>query len=117
MPQEVVKEASSIGPMNLDGGGMIRWLITHRDGAPNFSMRLIDVPSGRSTPDHFHDYEHEMFILEGTGEAEIEGRKYSLGKNFFVYVPSNFRHVVRAKSDLKLICIVPIKAAIDILGP
>jgi len=117
MPHEIVKKACSVNPMNLEGGGIIRWLITHRDGAQNFSMRLIDVPSGKSTPDHSHDYEHEMFFIEGKGEAEIEGRKYRIEEDSFIFIPPNFRHVVRAESDMKIVCIVPIKAAVEILGP
>ncbi|MEM0128338.1 MAG: cupin domain-containing protein [Thermoplasmatales archaeon] len=117
MPKEIVKSASSVLPMDLDGGGIIRWLVTHRDGAPNFSMRLIDVPAGKSTPDHSHDYEHEMYFIEGNAEAVIEGRKYEVTGNYFLYVPPNFRHKVTALTDIKLICVVPIKAAISILGP
>ena len=31
----------------MDGGARIRWLITHKDGAPTFSMRLITVDEGK----------------------------------------------------------------------
>ena len=43
MAHSVVKGASEIEQLDLEGGGKIRWLITHKDGARNFSMRLITV--------------------------------------------------------------------------
>ncbi|MEM0312115.1 MAG: cupin domain-containing protein [Thermoplasmatales archaeon] len=117
MVQEIVKSARSITPMELDGGGVIRWLITHRDGALNFSMRLIEVPSGKSTPDHSHDYEHEMYFIEGDADAIIENRKYKVSNDYFVFIPPNLRHTIIAISDVKLVCMIPIKAAKAILGP
>lgn len=117
MPQSVVKKASEIVGMDLDGGGKIRWLITHRDGAKNFSMRLITLPKEKSTPNHSHDYEHEIFVLEGDGEAQLDDKLIPVGKNSFLFIPGGSQHTIRAKDDMKLICVVPVNVAVKMLGP
>ncbi len=117
MAQSVVNGASEIKQLDLEGGGKIRWLITHKDGARNFSMRLITVPKGRSTPDHSHDYEHEIFVLEGKGEATLDSRTTLFNRDSFLFIPGGVMHTMTALEDLKMICIVPISAAIKILGP
>lgn len=117
MAGSIAKKSSEIEEMDLEGGGKIQWLITHRDGAENFSMRLITVPGGASTPNHSHDYEHEIFVLDGEGEAELNSEKIPVGKDTFLFVQGGAMHTIRAKSDMKMICVVPIKAAIEILGP
>lgn len=110
------KKFDQIDAMPLEGGGTIRWLITHKDGATTFSMRLINVPKGNNTPAHSHDYEHEIFIIEGEGIATIGDENFNVGKDSFVFIPANKYHTIKAKNDMKMICVVPIKAAIQILG-
>lgn len=117
MAQPIVEQASEVEELTLDGGGTIRWLITHRDGAENFSMRLITVPGGNSTPDHSHDYEHEIFVMEGEGEAELDGKITTVGRESFLFIPGGVKHTIRANTKMRMICVVPIDAARKILGP
>jgi quercetin dioxygenase-like cupin family protein len=117
MARSVVKRTSEVEELDLEGGGKIRWLITHRDGAKNFSMRLITIPHGKSTPNHAHDYEHEIFVIEGKGEAELNGEIISADSDSFIFIPGGVKHTIRAKSDMKMICVIPVEAAIKILGP
>ena len=42
-----------------------RNLVTHRDDAPNFGMRLFEVEAGGATDHHQHPWEHEVFIVSG----------------------------------------------------
>ena len=105
MSKPVVKRASEVEELDLEGGGKIRWLITHRDGAENFSMRLITVPKGKSTPNHSHDYEHEIFLIEGKGEAVLDGRKFPVDRNHFLFIPGGIEHTISALEDMKMICI------------
>lgn len=117
MARSIVKGASEIKEMDLEGGGKIRWLITHRDGARNFSMRLITVPKGQSTPYHSHDYEHEIYVLEGRGEAVLDSETISVERDSFLFIPGGVKHTIAAKDFMKMVCVVPIEAAIKILGP
>lgn len=116
MARFIVEASSTIEELDLEGGGKIRWLITHRDGAQNFSMRLITIPGGKSTPNHSHDYEHEIFVLAGKGEAELDGKNISVEKDMFLFIPGGVTHTIRAESSMKMICVVPVEAAMKILG-
>ena len=49
-----------------------RWVINKEQGAENFSMRLLELEHGKSTPSHQHDSEHEVFVLVGLGNVETE---------------------------------------------
>lgn len=111
-----VKRYDEIEEMEMPGGATIRWLITHKDNAPNFSMRLINIKSGKATPSHIHDYEHEIYVISGKGEFIIGDETHQAEKDHFVFIPGNTHHNIRAKEDMKIICIVPISAAKEILG-
>ncbi len=111
-----VKHFSTVKEMEMDGGARIRWLITHREGAQNFSMRLITIPRGKETPSHSHDYEHEIFVMEGRGKVLIGNEEREMGEGDFIFIPPNVFHRMKAGTDMRVICVVPIKAAKMILG-
>lgn len=117
MTKAIVKDSTEVEELDLEGGGKIRWLITHREGADNFSMRLITVPGGKSTPSHSHDYEHEIFVISGEGDTILDGETFSLKENKFIFIPGGVSHTINAKTEMKVICVVPIEAAKKILGP
>lgn len=111
-----VRHYNQVEKIEMDGGAGIRWLITHRDGAENFSMRLIDVPAGKETPSHSHDYEHEIFVIEGNGNVTLGDRELEIGEGDFIFIPPNIFHRIRSKNGMRIICVVPIKAAKMLLG-
>jgi quercetin dioxygenase-like cupin family protein len=111
-----VKDHKEVQEMSMPGGARIRWLITHRDNAPTFSMRLITVEKGKNTPYHVHDYEHEIYMISGTGEVTIGDKVFKSKADSFIFIPPNVYHGMKAETDMKMICIVPIKAAKEILG-
>ena len=90
-------------------GVTIRWLISEKDNAPNFAMRLFEVKPGGHTPYHRHDFEHEVFILEGRGIIKKEDGEDTFREGDFFFVPSMEWHDFRNGSDesLKFICLVP----------
>jgi quercetin dioxygenase-like cupin family protein len=92
-------------------GVTIRWLITQKDGAPNFAMRLFEVTPGGFTPYHNHSWEHEVFILEGRGTVVTEEKKFPLNKGDAVFVPPEEKHQFKNDSEEKLtfICLIPIE--------
>lgn len=112
----LVKHATSVEKIPMEGGAGIRWMLTHRDGVPNFSMRLIEIPAGQNTPFHSHDYEHEIYVITGELDATIGDTVYRAAQDDFVYIPPNIRHGMKAITDVRIICVVPIKAAKEILG-
>ena len=104
-------EQVAAAPVEMDGaaGCMIRCLVGEPDGAPSFSMRQFEVAPGGHTPRHTHGYEHEVFILEGSGVV-LEGyREHPLRAGSVVYVPPNALHQFRntGAGPLKFLCLIP----------
>ena len=89
----------------------IRWLITKNDGAPNFAMRLFEIEPNGYTPLHQHDWEHEVFILEGVGITRNKEKEESLHPGDVIYIPSKEWHqfVNTGSEPLKFLCLIPHK--------
>jgi quercetin dioxygenase-like cupin family protein len=90
-------------------GVKVRWLITKEMGAPNFAMRLFEMEPGGYSPRHKHNWEHEVFVLEGEGVVlGSEGwKKFRPGDA--VFIPPNKEHQFRNNSEelIKFLCLVP----------
>ena len=87
----------------------IRWLVSSKDGAPNFAMRLFEIEPGGFTPYHAHAWEHENFIVEGEGLLTTEEAEIPFKEGDIVYVEPNLKHnyVNTGKTVLKFLCMVP----------
>ncbi len=98
--------------MQMDGvkGVTMRLMVGRADGAPNFSMRHFTVEPGGHTPHHSHDYEHEVFIVEGTAKVEHDGEFRDISAGDVVFVQPNKIHqfVNTGSSPLKFLCLVPV---------
>jgi len=88
-------------------GVRLRLLIGADDGAPNFAMRLISFAAGGRSPHHSHPYEHETFIVSGSGSVEIDGETISLEQGDAVYVPADAVHHFEAREGMEMICVIP----------
>lgn len=87
----------------------IQWLISKNLEAPNFALRRFTIGKGGNTPYHSHDWEHEVYFLEGKGVLKTEEKEIPVEKDFAAYVPKNEMHqfVNKGDSDLVFLCIVP----------
>ena len=87
----------------------LRWLITKDDGAENFAMRLFEVESKGYTPFHSHEWEHEVFILEGKGKIKIEDKEREFGKGDVIFIPGNVKHQFKNTEEkrVKFLCLIP----------
>lgn len=99
--------------VDVDGAkdAKIRWLITKKDGAENFTMRLFDLSPGGHTPLHQHDWEHEVFIVSGSGELRTKEDNNSFKQGDVLFVPSmQWHQFVNTGDDLlQFICVIPYK--------
>jgi len=97
--------------VNIDGAKKtkIRWLISKKDGAPNFAMRMFEVEPGGFTPYHAHEWEHENFIVEGEGALVTEEGELPFKKGDVVYVEPHLNHNYKNTGDgiLKFLCLIP----------
>lgn len=89
----------------------LRWLISKKDGAEHFAMRLFEIKPGGYTPLHQHDWEHEVFILEGSGVTRDKTSEESFrgGDVFFVPAMEWHQFVNTGKETLKFLCLIPYK--------
>ena len=89
----------------------IRWLIDESHDAPNFYMRLIEVEPGGHTQKHEHEWEHEVFILEGEGALVGNNNTLPLRSGVFAFVPGNEKHYFECVGGktMKMLCIIPAK--------
>jgi quercetin dioxygenase-like cupin family protein len=89
----------------------IRWLITKKDGAENFTMRLFEMKPDGHTPLHQHDWEHEVFIVKGSGELRTKTEKKPFKQGDVVFVePMEWHQFANTGSEiLQFICVIPYK--------
>jgi quercetin dioxygenase-like cupin family protein len=90
-------------------GISVRWLIKKEDGAPNFAMRLFELQPKGHSPLHSHNWEHEVYILEGNAKVLCEDQEREATTGYVVLIPSNAKHRFTnvGKSTLKFLCLVP----------
>lgn len=105
-----VKKQQDVAPSTYAGGleGVtMREMITARDGAPTFAMRVFDVRAGASTPYHHHAWEHEVFIVSGSGRVKSEqgDRPFTAGDTIFI--PGDEPHCFVADSAVQFVCVIP----------
>lgn len=97
--------------VNVEGavGTKMRWLISAKDNAPNFALRMFEIEPGGNTPFHQHPWEHEAFVLEGEGALVLAGEQKPFKKYDSMLVDPNIHHQFKNTGDtvLKFLCIVP----------
>ncbi len=105
---DVEAEAARLADGTQLEGVRIRWLVSEKDGAPTFAMRVFELEPGAVIPEHRHPWEHEIYVLNGSVEVTIEDTRYRLESDMFVYIPPNARHGYRAGEDgARFICVIP----------
>ncbi len=92
----------------VEGLGL-RLLITKDDGATNFTMRLFELQPKGYSPLHTHNWEHEVYILEGVCRIVCEDQEAKATRGFAVFIPPNAKHqfVNIGVSTLKFLCLIP----------
>lgn len=99
---------------NAEGGSKkltVRWLITKETGAQNFAMRLFEMAAGGNSPLHTHNWEHEVFILEGEGVVVGEQDEKTFKAGDAIFIPANEKHQLRNSGEktVKFLCLIPYK--------
>jgi len=102
---------AELEPVQASGavGVRIQWLLDEKAGTPTFAMRRFIVEEDGQTPFHSHDWEHEVYVLEGTGVLVIEDEKHPLQPGLAVFIPGGEQHQFRASAEgpLEFLCLVP----------
>lgn len=107
----LVRNREQVTPVTYSGdaaGVEMRPLITETEGAPHFAMRVFTLDPAGHTPYHAHAWEHEVFILSGSGTVRGRDGERRLHPGDSVFVPPNEEHQFAAGGDgLQFICCVP----------
>lgn len=78
-------------------------------GAPNFALRQFKVSPGGHSPRHSHDYEHEVFVVDGDGRVLLAGAEREIRRGDVVFVPADEEHQFTAGArGLRFLCLVPV---------
>jgi len=97
--------------VNIEGasGVKMRWLISQKEKAPNFVMRMFEIKEGGHTPLHSHSMEHEVFVLEGEGVLVYKDNEYPFSDGFAIFIPPDDMHQFKntGKGLLRFLCMIP----------
>src|SRR5258708_1652614 len=85
----LVRNREQVEPVTYSGeahGVEMRPLITQAEGAPRFGMRVFTLEPAGHTPYHAHEWEHEVYVLAGTGVVRSKDgeRPLQAGDSLFV---------------------------------
>jgi len=100
-------------PENLEVGQIpvsVQWLLGEPEGAPNFELRYLTFPVGASTVYHDHSWEHEVFVVRGTGKIQTEQGEIEVKAHDAVLLLPNESHQFMNTSldeTFEIICVVP----------
>lgn len=90
-------------------GVKMRRVIAEKEGAKNFVMRVFEIESGGHTPMHKHNWEHEVFILKGTGTVVDPSDEHKVKAGDVIFVPSGEEHQFKNTGNeiWEFICLIP----------
>ena len=93
-------------PFTTRDGSTIRSILD-RTNAPVEKQSLAEarVPAGSATQRHYHKLAEEFyFILEGTGEMEIDGETQRVRPGDAILIPAGAWHTITASEPLRFLC-------------
>ena len=106
---------TQMNEVQMDGvsGASMAIMVGREDNAPNFALRSFEVVAGGHTPQHQHDYEHEVYVVSGNGQVLLEGERHPIKGGDVIYVPANEEHQFTVDADspesLRFLCVVPVE--------
>jgi mannose-6-phosphate isomerase-like protein (cupin superfamily) len=103
----IVRSLEEAEPFTTADGSTIRELL----GLPtapvrNQSLAEAALAGGQATERHYHAEAEEIYyVVEGSGEMELDGERRTVGIGDAVLIPPGARHRIRADADgLRLLC-------------
>ena len=90
-------------------GATMKWMIGEKEGAKNFTLRVGEIVVGGNTPFHTHQWEHEVFVVEGKGRVFSGGEEKILKEGDAVFIPPDEKHQFfnAGEEIFKFVCVIP----------
>ena len=103
-----IRSLARAEPFTTADGSTIRELL----GLPtapvrNQSLAEATLEPGRATERHYHAEAEELYyLLEGSGEIEVDGERAAVGPGDAILIPPGARHQIRAAAGgrLRFLC-------------
>ena len=83
----VIRNARDI----FDGTNAAR-LINLDDNPPTCTLTYSEIPPGGTSAHHIHEWEHEVYIIEGNGTLICDGISYPVKAGDALFIPPNVDH-------------------------
>jgi mannose-6-phosphate isomerase-like protein (cupin superfamily) len=103
----IVRSLEEAEPFTTADGSTIRELL----GLPtapvrNQSLAEATLAAGQATERHYHAEAEEIYyVVEGSGEMELDGERRAVDIGDAVLIPPGTRHQIRADADgLRFLC-------------
>ena len=90
-------------------------LVTLEDAPPTGTLTYSEIPPDGTSSHHIHPWEHEVYILRGSGTLVCDGREYPVKAGDAMYIPPNVDHYTRnngGEGDIHRIEVNPLSAAL-----
>ena len=97
--------------------GRLRWLIR----GPHFDMRMGEIEPSKELSDtpHTHPWEHEVFIVEGSGSVWDGEKRHTFREGDVLYIPAGEPHTFmnQGEKTLRFICCIPAGVDLEQIKP
>jgi quercetin dioxygenase-like cupin family protein len=90
-------------------GVSMKVLLGSDQGAPNFVMREFAIEKDGHTAYHTHEWEHEVYVLEGKGAIKQGDREIPVERGSFALIKPDEEHqfINKGRKTFRFICVVP----------
>jgi len=76
---------------HFDGTNAAR-LINLDDNPPTCTLSYSQIEPGKTSAHHIHEWEHEVYIIEGSGSLVCDGKSYPVKAGDALFIPPNVDH-------------------------
>ncbi len=76
----------------LSEDGLVARLVTLADNPPTCTLSYHVIHPGKTSPHHIHEWEHEVYTIDGSGTLVCDGEKYQVSTGDAIYIPPNVDH-------------------------
>jgi quercetin dioxygenase-like cupin family protein len=79
-------------PVKAEGSALVKVFVTPAGGLADVSITQVELAPGTATPDHIHDRDQVVFVLQGKGRFVGEGEEEVLGAGDLIYLRAGRTH-------------------------
>lgn len=108
-----VLRTATIEARDRGGGASTIPLVSRATGSTTIMSGITIFSPGAAIPQHFHNCDECVHVLEGNATAEIDGVEHSLGPGDLSFIPTGVPHCFRNASNIGNMRIYWTYASID----